>query len=439
MSIGFAFTAQAVQPSAFLAAVEALAEQRGDAVQCEEAAAWVTLAPMGVLYLELAADGAVSGECQTTPAGPGLHKAALAFVRALAETAMTELVIDDETDYAVHGDFERLQEEHFYAWLSNLVRIGADYESAPERYSNICFCWDTAQYQPEAVPGAVVTPLGRFDLAKMAALTAQEGIAALAERFFVWDHEEKDALYHRNKALNGLWEHCYFRPSSRSSEDQYINRVILDELEFAMALDPALPEPLAEYEELCALAGRSPRSVAGIPLLDSDFPIGFRKGQVLHRFGELTLCLPGSYQYDTEERAGGGTDHLWYDDTAAIWWRVTGFGFEEPVTDFLGNIFAGTEDVRTVDIGQGGQVRMGYAGALDEDGEIYYQIVAQAISGHQVTLITVSFDRPEDRGAIFKQLSRMRSAANETIEERTDAYSAPEGEDGHGEETAQEV
>ena len=42
MSIGFAFTAQAVQPSAFLAAVEALAEQRGDAVQCEEAAAWVT-------------------------------------------------------------------------------------------------------------------------------------------------------------------------------------------------------------------------------------------------------------------------------------------------------------------------------------------------------------------------------------------------------------
>lgn len=439
MSIGFEFTAKAAQPSELMAAVEALAEQRGDAAQCEEREAWVTLAPMGVLYLEMADDGTVSGQCQTTPTGPGLHRAALAFVRALADIAMTELVIDDETGYAVHGDFERLKEEHFYPWLSNLVRIGADCESAPERCSNICFCWDITQYQPEAVPGTVVTPLGRFDLAKIAALTEEEGVKTLAERFFVWDHAEKDALYHRNKALNGLWEHCYFRPSSRSSEDQYINRLILDELERAMALDPALPEPLAEYAELCALAGRPQRLPVGVPPLISDFPIGFRKGQVLHRFGELTLCLPGSYQYGTEERAGGGTDHLWYDDAAAIWWRVSGFGFEEPVTDFLANLFEDTEDVRTVDIGQGGRVRMGYAGALDEDGEIYYQIVAQAISGHQVTLITVSFDWPEDREAIFRQLSRMRSAVNETTEERTEVYKASEGEDGHGEEAAQEV
>lgn len=439
MSIGFSFTARAVQPSQFLAAVEALAEARGDAVQCEAMEAWVTLAPMGVLYLQIGTDGQVSGDCQSTPTGAGLHKAALDFVRALAEVALTGLVIEDETDYAVHGDFERMKEEHFYPWLSNLVRIGTEYESAPERYSHICFCWDTNQYQPEAVPRTVVTPLGRFDLAKMAALVAREGIRPLAQRFFVWEHEEKDALYHRNKALNGLWEHCYFRPSTRSSEDQYINRVILDELELAMQLDPTLPEPLAEYQELCQLAGRPMRSPTGVPLLEGDFPIGFRKGNVLHRFGELTLCLPGSYQYDTEERHNGGTDHLWYDDTAGVWWRATGFMLDRPAEDFAPGLFEHAEDVRTVDIGQGGRLRMGYAGAIDEDGEVYYQIVAQALSGQQVTLITVSFDRPEEREAILKQLSRMQASVNGAVEDRTDTYSAAEGENVHGEEASQEV
>ncbi len=430
MGIGFSFTARALRPERFLAEVRDLAKDRREAVQCSDEAAWVTLAPMGVVSITLEAEGLVSGECQSTPAGPGLHKAALDFVRALAEESLSDLTIEDETDYAAHGDFEWMKQEHFYPWLRSLVRIGRQYESQEEAYSHFCFCWDLDQYQPEEIPRTVVTPLGRFDLAKMEALVEQEGIEALAQRFFVWEHETKDALYHRNKALNGLWEHCYYRPSARSPKDAYINDLILDELELSMQLDQTLAQPLEEYQALCQLAGRQAHIPQGVVQMVADFPIGYRKGEVLYSFGNLNLRLPGSFQYETEERANGGTDHLWSDSTAGCWIRVSGFLLHEEAKDFAPSIFSELTAIRTVDIGQGGRLRMGYAGAIEEDGGMYYQIVAQALSGQQVTLITVSFDEAKARDGLMDQLGRMQAVASRTVEERT--YDASEGEDVHG-------
>ncbi len=427
MSIGFSFTARALRPEHFLAEVRALAEAWQEAVQCSDDSAWVTLAPMGEVFITLESEGAVSGQCQSTPAGPGLHKAALDFVRALAEGSLSELSIEDETDYAVHGDFEWMKQEHFYPWLRTLVELGSQYESSN---SNICFCWDLDQYRPEDIPCTVVTPLGRFDLAKMAALVKQEGIEALAQRFFVWEHETKDALYHRNKALNGLWEHCYYRPSARSPEDAYINDLILDELELSMQMDQTLAQPLEEYQALCQLAGRQAQIPPGVVQMAADFPIGYRQGDVWHSFGNLDLCLPGSFQYETFERTGGGTDHLWSDDTTGCWFRVSGFTLQEAAEDFLPNLFEDCQDIRTVEIGQGGRLRMGYVGAVEEDGQLYYQIVAQALSGQQVTLITVSFDEAQARDELMAQLGRMRAVGARTIEEKT--YDASEGEDVHG-------
>ena len=61
---------------------------------------------------------------------------------------------------------------------------------------------------------------------------------------------------------------------------------------------------------------------------------------------------------------------------------------------------------------------------------MYYQIVAQALSGQQVTLITVSFDEAQARDELMAQLGRMRAVGARTIEEKT--YDASEGEDVHG-------
>ena len=65
MSIGFSFTARALRPEHFLAEVRALAEAWQEAVQCSDDSAWVTLAPMGEVFITLESEGAVSGQCQS--------------------------------------------------------------------------------------------------------------------------------------------------------------------------------------------------------------------------------------------------------------------------------------------------------------------------------------------------------------------------------------
>ena len=62
-------------------------------------------------------------------------------------------------------------------------------------------------YMPENVPGTVVTPVGRLSARWMRETVENQGIEALAERFFLWYHPGKrDALYDRQVALNLLWE-----------------------------------------------------------------------------------------------------------------------------------------------------------------------------------------------------------------------------------------
>ena len=109
---------------------------------------------------------------------------------------------------------------------------------------------------------------------------------------------------------------------------------------------------------------------------------------------------------------------------------AAGLELQEAAEDFLPNLFEDCQDIRTVEIGQGGRLRMGYVGAVEEDGQLYYQIVAQALSGQQVTLITVSFDEAQARDELMAQLGRMRAVGARTIEEKT--YDASEGEDVHG-------
>ena len=111
-------------------------------------------------------------------------------------------------------------------------------------YNSMCLCWDMDQYRPEDIPGTIITPVGRFSARGMLETLEQKGVETLAERFFLWYHPGKrDALYDRQIALNLLWEHCYFAPSSRDREDGSVNENICKNLEMAARLDPALPLP----------------------------------------------------------------------------------------------------------------------------------------------------------------------------------------------------
>jgi len=187
-----------------------------------------------------------------------------------------------------------------------------------------------------------------------------------------------------------MWEDCYFMPSERSEEDARINGYIISELETAASLDPSLPFPKKEYEELCRLHGCTPVPTDGIPTYETEFAIGYRRGIINHKVGRIRFSLPGSYLEDTDD----GT--LVYYDAAADNWhtvRCTGYSTNgEP--DFL-DVEEEMIEEREFDGGKYRLYDMGI-GQDSEDEEPYPVYSCHALCSNQYTLFTLCASRLED-------------------------------------------
>ena len=196
----------------------------------------------------------VNGDCQTNILGPGFHKAAIEFIDRLQQATGIRFEVEDETDYYTERDFEAMKKKHFHKWLAKLFEIIQKQEDKGS--TSLSICWDLNKYYPQSDSGIVISPLGSFRLSEVIRRIREE---SFADDFFIWNSPERDARFHRGLALNALWEDCYFMPSERSEEDARINGYIISELETAASLDPSLPFPKKEYEELCRLHGCTPR------------------------------------------------------------------------------------------------------------------------------------------------------------------------------------
>ena len=200
MSIGFTFTGRVKRPETLIAAAQKLADERYYGLYHREDGLSISLCPLdGRVYMTwkkesgLFGQWTVAGECVSTPAGPGLHKAA---VEVLDSLGLKDLTVEDETEYYQHRDFDRMLREHFHPWLNTMVDVLTG--QFGEDHSSVCMCWDIDSYMPEDVPGTVVTPVGRFSAKWMKETVEDQGIQALAERFFLWYHPgRRDALYDR--------------------------------------------------------------------------------------------------------------------------------------------------------------------------------------------------------------------------------------------------
>ena len=93
----------------------------------------------------------LAGGCDTSQAGPGLHKAVAELLDRIGQENVTNLTVDDSTGYWEHRDFRRLKDEAFRLWLEK--QRGQKQEF---------LCWDLDVYQPEHIPDTIVTSLGRF-------------------------------------------------------------------------------------------------------------------------------------------------------------------------------------------------------------------------------------------------------------------------------------
>ncbi len=418
MSIGFTFTGRVKKPETLLVAAQKLAEERSYGVYQREDGLSLSLCPLdGRVYMTWKKEGGllgqwtVEGECVSTPAGPGLHKAAVEVLDALP---IQKLHVEDETEYFQHRDFDRMLREHFHPWLKTMVDMLTGQFS--EDHTNVCMCWDLDAYMPEDVPGTVVTPVGRFSAKWMRETVENQGIETLAERFFLWYHPGKrDALYNRQVALNLLWEHCYYAPSSRSREDASNNEIVCKNLEMAAMLDRNVPLPRKAYEEICQLARRAPALPDG-PELEEEFEPGYRKGLVTCPMGPLRLTLPGLYRHEREQWEDGNGCEKWCDETGlSPIWRVNGYRMNQGDAAFT-PVFDGDNDLTRFEI-KGGAVQYGWR-ALEEDGQSIYQVRAEVVTGPFLFVITVTYLEPEDRPGI-EELIRKITVQTQSVEKQT--------------------
>lgn len=396
MGLGFTIHTKIKDIEKFQQTVESQAVESGYNAEHDESSSTVSFCRLGDLFLNYQHEGegntdnviSVNGDCQTNMLGPGFHKAAIEFIDRLQQATRTRFEVEDETDYYTERDFEAMKKKHFHKWLAKLFEIIQEQNNKGS--TSLLFCWDINKYYPQSDNGIVISPLGSFRLSEVVRRIREEGIESFADDFFIWNNSERDARFHRGMALNAMWEDCYFMPSERSEEDARINGYIISELETTASLDPSLPFPKKEYEELCRLHGCVPVPTDGIPPYETEFAIGYRRGIVNYKVGKIRFSLPGSYLEDTDE----GT--LVYYDAAADNWhtvRCTGYSTDgEP--DFL-DVEEEMIEEREFD---GGKYRL-YDMGIDqdsEDEEPYPVYSCHALCPNQYTLFTLCASRLED-------------------------------------------
>lgn len=384
MSIGFRLTTKSKSVSTFRKLLNVIAGRNCAAVNHEEDSSELTICRLGSMFFnyEMAGDEiAVSCECQTNLLGAGFHKAAIEVVDELVDLNGFPFEVDDDTEYYGHRDFERMRSEHFYNWLLNIMELCQ--ERMGEDYKMLAICWDYNKYMPLEVEGTVVSPFGRIHLKRFLERANEEGIEPLAKEFFMWNDEERDALFYRNSALGALWEDCYFMPSSRSEDEEEINAFIIENLEKAASMDASLPFPKEDYLLLCSLADKEPVDISALPDLVCDYPIGYRKDKVIYRLGNLSFALPGSFLYFEEEDSRG-----YYDDAEEAWHvvRISAFSVPEDEVNYMED----DENVLVKEISfMNGQCRLYDLGGDEEGGDEYvYQ--CQVITERQFSLFTIS-------------------------------------------------
>ena len=407
MSIGLSFEAQIQDVSEAREEVMDLAEQWNIAAFPDENSVSLSFCPIGILELQFEQDEAnhwiMSGECVTTPAGPGLHKAVADFIETLADRLDLEILFDDEAEYMDYHDFKKMAEDHFYPWLETLMTIPI-HQLEEEEYTSLCLCWDLNEYMPREIPGTIITHMGRFSITALAE-KLEDGIEAFADQFFLWKNPIKDALYYRNCALNELWEHCYFAPSSRSELDRQINGFIFSHLEQALMMDRTLPFPIEAYYKLCQLDGKDPLDLTGVPELRYETKIGYRRDQITQDFGNVKFIFPGKYKYEYKQTEQGRGINLWTDESDPLCplWQITGFSRNQGDAVFFEQGFEKVRDIEEFQAGEG-ICRYGWYSSNDE-----LQLAAQIICGAQLTLITVTLQDEEQRDSVLELLHGVRA------------------------------
>lgn len=224
----------------------------------------------------------------TSYAGPGFHAFVCRFYDDIITSSETEFEVEDPCDFYEKREFEELRYNYFYRWLKD---IGTYVKTSDEK--DLCISWEE-DYLPKYREGYFVTPMGYMKKS----IFDEETIEEIAQKFFIWNDLEKDAVYYRNCALNLLWKDCVFLYSTMNEKTEKTAQSILDFIEIAYDKNPEQSLPLEAYRLLCETLGKENVLTNAV---DSKEEIGYRKELVSFLFNDWKLPIHGSSEKSFDE------------------------------------------------------------------------------------------------------------------------------------------
>lgn len=284
-------------------------EERGDTIVIE-------VCPQGSILCTQQED-VITLKAHTNHGGPGFHAYCVNLFAWIREECDTACSVSDDCGFLENPDFSRLKYEVFYPWLSDLKRLLLEGALQHQNYY-----FDTAQYLVLPKEEAMITSCGYLDHHELEEMDAE----ALAPYFFLWNEEERDARFYKNCALHLLAKEGYGRYARMNEQSEKYAQMIVDYIDIAYSLDPAISLPLQAYQELCEQLGRETTITDGV-MMEEEIT-QYRQHEVYHLFHEWNIYAPGC----CERSYDGVHDELYlmapYEDASCGWewmWKIASY------------------------------------------------------------------------------------------------------------------
>lgn len=239
----------------------------------------IEVCPLGTIYVSYEEEN-IQIQTKTDLAGAGYHAYVCRLFDRIIESSEIEFEVEDPCDYFEQREFETLRYAYFYRWLMEIGTYVKESEEQP-----LCIAWEE-EYIPQINKDEFVTMSGPMRKDIFQTLP----IETIAERFFIWNNEEKDGLYYRNCAMHLLWKDCVFEFSKMNETTEKTAQMILDYLELAYEKDPNIALPLEAYRILCETLGKEDLLSKA---MDSHEVVGYRRKEVMQQFEQFLLPIHG--------------------------------------------------------------------------------------------------------------------------------------------------
>lgn len=387
---------------AFIHFIEHLAKHYYLKIENFEEALQFEVCPEGYIDLSFENDF-VSIIAQTNVAGPGFHAYVAKIYDEIVEESGIEFSVGDETNYYFDRDFDKLKEEHFYGWLHNVAQHVVDRE---DELRNFCISWPLYYYRPIEKENCVVTPMGYISFDSFENLE----LSQLADLFFIWNNEEKDAMYYKNCALNLIWKECYFEYSNMNEASSKFANEIIDLIEVANEMDNDLPLPMAIYRQLCEVMDRDVLIQDAID--DECDRIGYRRHNVYYSLGNWRILAQGTCEKDVDETNGSLVFIAPFkenDDTWSYVIRASAFSFNKDIESFMESFEEENENILERFTFEKDKMKVKGNVSKFED---YYTIEAQLNHGKEMLLVSISIINLEMKDQMIELIHKIQ---NETF------------------------